>query len=62
MKQFSIIASKCVAFVFFMTVFGLTYGEEFSRDDKVISFFSLSILIIIVWIELKKTLLSALGK
>ncbi|MBI0520772.1 hypothetical protein F6Q07_22100 [Pectobacterium parmentieri] len=62
MKQFSIIAAKCVAFVFFMTVLGLSSGDGFSRDSRGFSFFCLSILIIIVWMELKKTLLSALGK
>ncbi len=62
MKEIIITLAKCIAFVFFMTILGFSYGEGFSRDVTGFSFFCASILILIAWVEIKKTLLSALGR
>lgn len=60
-KKFVNVA-KCAIFIFFMTFYGFSAGEGFDRDANAFSFFCLSIVVIIVWVELKQTLFHVLGK
>lgn len=60
-KKFANVA-KCAIFIFFMTFYGFSAGEGFDRDANAFSFFCLSIVVIIVWVELKQTLFHVLGK
>lgn len=60
-KKFVNVA-KCAIFIFFMTFYGFSAGEGFDRDANAFSFFCLSIVVIIVWVELKQTLFHMLGK
>lgn len=45
-----------------MTFYGFSTADGFERDTNGFSFFCLSIVIIIAWVELKKTLFHAVGK
>ncbi|EAA4535062.1 hypothetical protein E0U80_15875 [Salmonella enterica subsp. enterica serovar Newport] len=62
MKKKFVSITKCAVFIFFMTFYGFSTGEGFNRDTNGFSFFCLSILVIIAWVELKQTLFHALGK
>lgn len=62
MKENFVNIAKCAVFICFMTFYGFSSGEGFDRDTNGFSFFCLSIVVIIAWVELKKTLFHALGK
>ncbi|APV94037.1 hypothetical protein PV65_23655 [Salmonella enterica subsp. enterica] len=62
MNKKSVSIAKCAVFIFFMTFYGFSTGEGFDRDTNGFSYFCLSILVIIAWVELKQTLFHALGK
>ncbi|EAQ6128071.1 hypothetical protein AXA88_05515 [Salmonella enterica] len=62
MNKKSVSIVKCAVFIFFMTFYGFSTGEGFDRDTNGFSYFCLSILVIIAWVELKQTLFHALGK
>ncbi|MDQ7207998.1 hypothetical protein RCH46_04005 [Serratia fonticola] len=62
MKEKFVSIAKCAVFMFFMTFYGFSTGEGFDRDTNGFSFFCLSILVIIAWVELKQALFHALGK
>ncbi|EAO8182431.1 hypothetical protein AHV57_16935 [Salmonella enterica] len=62
MKKKFVSITKCAIFIFFMTFYVFSTGEGFNRDTNGFSFFCLSILVIIAWVELKQTLFHALGK
>ncbi|KMK13539.1 hypothetical protein ABW09_23345 [Pluralibacter gergoviae] len=62
MKNKLVSIAQCAVFIIFMTFYGFSTADGFERDTNGFSFFCLSIVIIIAWVELKKTLFHAVGK
>lgn len=57
----NLLTLQSAQFLYFYDLYGFSAGEGFDRDANAFSFFCLSIVVIIVWVELKQTLFHVLG-